>query len=152
MQSHNKGCTCTAWKVSKSGETVSVDRMLIWPGIESKDFLEGVTRSPKKIVKLKEKHFWRSLSLTDASCESLTNILINKLIVDIFLQIFTAWKVSKYGVFSGPYFPVLELNTEIYAVNLRIQPEYGKIRTRKNSVFGHFSRSVWIMFQSTPSQ
>ena len=26
---------------------------------------------------------------------------------------------------------------------LRIQPEYRKIRTRKNSVFGHFSRSVW---------
>ena len=25
----------------------------------------------------------------------------------------TAWKVSKYGVFSGPYFPVLGLNTEI---------------------------------------
>ena len=25
----------------------------------------------------------------------------------------TAWKVSKYGVFSGPYFLVFELNTEI---------------------------------------
>ena len=32
----------------------------------------------------------------------------------------TAWKVSKYGVFSGPYFPVFGLNTEIYFVNLRI--------------------------------
>ena len=30
---------------------------------------------------------------------------------------------------------------EIYSANLRIQPEYGKIGTRKNSVFGHFSRS-----------
>ena len=30
----------------------------------------------------------------------------------------TAWKVSKYGVFSGPYFPVFRLNTEIYGVNL----------------------------------
>ena len=29
----------------------------------------------------------------------------------------TAWKVSKYGVFSGPYFPVFGLNTEIYGVN-----------------------------------
>ena len=28
-----------------------------------------------------------------------------------------AWKVSKYGVFSGPYFPVFGLNTEIYGVN-----------------------------------
>ena len=26
----------------------------------------------------------------------------------------TAWKVSKYGVISGPYFPVFGLNTEIY--------------------------------------
>ena len=29
------------------------------------------------------------------------------------------WKVSKYGVFSGPYFPVFRLNTEIYSTNLR---------------------------------
>ena len=28
---------------------------------------------------------------------------------------------------------------KIYSVNLRIQSEYRKIRTRKNSVFGHFS-------------
>ena len=26
---------------------------------------------------------------------------------------YTAWKVSKYGVFSGPYFPVFGLNAEI---------------------------------------
>ena len=43
-------------------------------------------------------------------------------------------------VFSGPYFPVLGLSTEIY-VNLRIESEYRKIRTRKNSVFEHFLRS-----------
>ena len=43
--------------------------------------------------------------------------------------------------FSGPYFPAFGLNIEIYGVNLRIQSEYRKIRTRKNSVFGHFSRS-----------
>ena len=29
----------------------------------------------------------------------------------------TAWKAFKYGVFSGPYFPVFGLNTEIYEVN-----------------------------------
>ena len=34
--------------------------------------------------------------------------------------------MSKYGVFSGPYFPVFGLNAEIYGVNLRIQSEYGK--------------------------
>ena len=56
-------------------------------------------------------------------------------------HIYTAWKVSKYGVISSPYFPVFGLNTEIYEVNLRIQSEYRKIRTRNNSVFGYFSRS-----------
>ena len=29
-------------------------------------------------------------------------------------DISTAWKVSKYGVFSGPYFPVFGLNTDKY--------------------------------------
>ena len=53
----------------------------------------------------------------------------------------TAWKVFKYRVFSGPYFPVFGLNTEIYGLNLRIQSKYRKMRTRKNSVFRHFSCS-----------
>ena len=26
----------------------------------------------------------------------------------------TAWKMSKYGVIFGPYFPVFELNTKVY--------------------------------------
>ena len=59
----------------------------------------------------------------------------------IFWNLNTTWKVSKYGVFSGPYFPVFGLNTEIYSVNFRIQSKYRKIRTKKNSIFGHFSRS-----------
>ena len=53
---------------------------------------------------------------------------------------YTVWKVFKY-VISGPYFPIFGLNTEIFFVNLRIQSEYRKIRTRNNSVFEHFSRS-----------
>ena len=60
----------------------------------------------------------------------------------------TTWKVSKYGVFSGPYFPVLGLNTERCGVSLRIQSEYGKIRTRKNSVFEHFSRRARVVFHN----
>ena len=48
--------------------------------------------------------------------------------------------MPKYGVISGPYFPVFGLN-EIYFVNLRIQSKYRKIRTRNNSIFGHFSPS-----------
>ena len=54
----------------------------------------------------------------------------------------TVWKVSKYGVISGPYSSVFGLNTEIYLVNLHIQFEDRKIRTRNNSGFGHFSRSI----------
>ena len=50
--------------------------------------------------------------------------------------------LSKYGVISGPYFRVFGLNTEIFEVNLRIESEYRKIRTRNNSVLRHFSRSV----------
>ena len=49
--------------------------------------------------------------------------------------------MSKYGVFSGPYFRTLGLNTERYGVSLRIQSKYGKIQARENSVFGHFSHS-----------
>ena len=29
-------------------------------------------------------------------------------------KVSTAWKVSKYGVFSGPYFPVFSPNVEKY--------------------------------------
>ena len=49
--------------------------------------------------------------------------------------------MTKYGVFSDPYFPVFGLNTEIYSIYLRIQSKYRKIRTRKTSVCGQFSRS-----------
>ena len=34
--------------------------------------------------------------------------------------VYTAWKVSKCRGFSSPYFPLSELNTEIYGVNLFI--------------------------------
>ena len=46
--------------------------------------------------------------------------------------------MSKYGVISGPHFPTFGLNTERYEIFLRIQSDYGKIRTRNNFVFGHF--------------
>ena len=44
--------------------------------------------------------------------------------------------------FSSPYFPTFGLNTERYSISLRIQSECRKIRIRKNSVSGQFSRSV----------
>ena len=58
--------------------------------------------------------------------------------------------MSKYGVFSGPYFPTFALNTERYGVSLRIQSECGKIWTRKNSLFGQFSRSDDVTVKQTP--
>ena len=64
------------------------------------------------------------------------------------LSLNTVRTLSKYGVFSGPYFPDLGVNTEIYVVNLRLQSEYGKIRTRKSTVFGHFLRSgIFLNFK-----
>ena len=51
------------------------------------------------------------------------------------------------AVFPGFYFPAFGLNKEICRVNLCILSECGKIRTRKNSAFGRFSRSVWIGFE-----
>ena len=51
-------------------------------------------------------------------------------------------KYPNMEFFSGPYFPAFGLNTERYGVSHRIQSECGKIRTWKNSVFGHFSRSI----------
>ena len=53
--------------------------------------------------------------------------------------LFTERKMSRDGFFSGPYFLLFGINTEIYSVNLRIQSECGIIRIRKNPVFGHFS-------------
>ena len=52
--------------------------------------------------------------------------------------------MSKYGDFSGPYFPVFGLNTEVYGVYLLIQCR--KMQTRKISVFGHFSHNMWIKY------
>ena len=48
----------------------------------------------------------------------------------------TAWKMSKYGVISGPYFLVFGLNA-------------GKYWPENYSVFGHFSCSascmIWVI-------
>ena len=41
------------------------------------------------------------------------------------------------------YFPVFGLNREIYSVNLCIQFKYGKIWTRTNLVFVHFSHTEY---------
>ena len=46
--------------------------------------------------------------------------------------------------FFWSIFPVFGLNAEIYSLNIRIQSKYVKIRTRKNSVLGHFSCSEYF--------
>ena len=63
----------------------------------------------------------------------------------ILIKTYHCWKMSKYGVISGLYFPVFGLNTEIYGVNLRIQSEYRKIRTINNTVLGLISRRVLVL-------
>ena len=47
------------------------------------------------------------------------------------------WSVLFWSVFPCTWAEYEDL----YGVNLRIQLEYGTIKTRKNSVFGHFWRS-----------
>ena len=42
--------------------------------------------------------------------------VIEKLLIKTTSIPTTVWKVSKYGVISGPYFPVFGLNTEIYSL------------------------------------
>ena len=39
------------------------------------------------------------------------------------------------------YVESVQIRSFFWSVFSRIRTEYGKIRTRKNSVFGHFSRS-----------
>ena len=71
------------------------------------------------------------------------------LLFHLFTGAYTAWKVSKYGVISGPYFPAFGLNTERYEVSLRIQSESWKMRTRNSSAFGLFSGSAICVLYST---
>ena len=71
---------------------------------------------------------------------------------EFFWYVFSCIRTEYGDVFSGPYFPVYGLNTEtfclvhifLYSGWIRrcfFWSEYRKIRTRKNSVFRHFSRS-----------
>ena len=39
----------------------------------------------------------------------------------------TAWKVSKYGVFSGPFFPVFGLNKSPYSVRIQENTDQKKL-------------------------
>ena len=58
-------------------------------------------------------------------------------------DIITAWSAQIWSFFWSVF---SRIRTEYGQTrsSLRIQSEYGKIRTRKNSVFGHFSRSEFL--------
>ena len=44
----------------------------------------------------------------------------------------SVWKVPKYWIFPGLYFPIFRLNTEIYTVICVFSPNTGKYRPEKN--------------------
>ena len=50
---------------------------------------------------------------------------------------YLARKMSEYGVFSGPYFPVVGLNKEIFKSPYIVQVQEN-MDQKKKSVFGHF--------------
>ena len=66
-------------------------------------------------------------------CVCLNNLCVTELLTQSDLQNAIAWKVSKYRVFSGPYFPVFVL---------RIPSEYRKIRTKKLRIWRLFTQ--WL--------
>ena len=70
------------------------------------------------------------------------DLLLHHLIVVVLNKEFqgsiNAWKMSKYGSFSGTYFPVFELNTDIHSVNFRISPNAGK--------YGPEDLRIWTLF------
>ena len=50
----------------------------------------------------------------------------------------TAWKLSKYRDFSGPYFPVFGLNSKIYGVISEFSANTGKYEPEKTSYLDTF--------------
>ena len=58
---------------------------------------------------------------------------------------YTVWKVSKYGVFSGPYFPSFGLNTEGYGVS-----HFSRSDIYKNFANFHSSRELLWLIEYTP--
>ena len=61
--------------------------------------------------------------------------------------IHTVWKVSKYGVISGPYFPTFGLNTERYKYLSVWSPNAGKYRPEITPNLGTFHAVTQHCFQ-----
>ena len=58
---------------------------------------------------------------------------------------YTMWKVSKYGVFSGPYFPSFGLNKEGYRVS-----HFSGSDIYKSFANFHSSRELLWLIEYTP--
>ena len=78
-----------------------------------------------------------------------TNLLIRKILFRLLtFTNTTVWKVSKYRVFSGLYFPAFGLNTKIYEVN----PNTGKYepeKTPKQCILRECENSMWKTWSSS---
>ena len=68
-----------------------------------------------------------------------------KLISNINVNSGTAWKVSKYGVISGPYFPVFGPNTETTEKISVFSPNTGKYRLEITLYLDTFP-AVWCSY------
>ena len=71
-------------------------------------------------------------------CNTVFEIRSFALLPTIRARFITTWKMAHLGVFSGQYFPVLELNTEIYSVKSPYSAWAKKYTDHKNYEFGHF--------------
>ena len=82
------------------------------------------------------KEGWKTKDVqNDFPDQSISQFLANAFILYPLKTPGTMWKVSKYGVFSGPYFRVFGLNTEIlwwskspYSVRIQENTDREKIR------------------------
>ena len=69
------------------------------------------------------------------------NATINNLWIG---KVNTAWKVSKYGVFSGPYFPVIGLSTGKYG--LEKTPYFDTFHAVKVLKFSYLSSDFMLKY------
>ena len=58
----------------------------------------------------------------------------------------TAWKVSKYGVISGPYFPIFGLNTGKYGPEKTpyLDTFYAVISGKMNIITEKYTYTDWM--------
>ena len=67
-------------------------------------------------------------------CGTLLLCVLHETVLNTPLLFCTAWKESKYGVFSGPYLPAFGLNTETYSVWMQENTDQKKLR-------------IWTLFE-----